>query len=112
MIRSAVVSAFNVFSGGLGERALAKNPFVNWIAQRTQEVLLGAASEYSARRATGQEIDWNQITTAGFAQSIAMLPLEMGKAGLEFHSKRVKAGMPSRVSRCFKRFPVKCKIPR
>lgn len=91
MIRGAVAAAFSVISGGLGERVLAKNPFVDWVAQRTQEILLGAAGEYSARRAAGQEVDWNEVMTAGFAQSIAMLPVEIGKVGSEFHSKRVKA---------------------
>ncbi|PDT15487.1 hypothetical protein CO670_17060 [Rhizobium sp. J15] len=100
-VRGAVIAAFNVVSGGLGERVLARNPFVNVLAQRTQEVLLGAAGEYAARRAAGQKIDWNEIAKAAFAQTIAMASVKAGKAALKIGNKRTIAAAGTALRQTF-----------
>ncbi|RVD44657.1 hypothetical protein EN742_01705 [Mesorhizobium sp. M4A.F.Ca.ET.020.02.1.1] len=90
VIRGVVVGAFDLLSGGLAGKALAHNPFVEAIAQGAQQAVLGAAGEYTARVASGQSIDWNDIIAEGVAE-IATTPIEMGAAGREFAADRRKA---------------------
>lgn len=87
VIRGAIIGAFDVLSGGIAGKALAKNPFVEALAQSVQQAVFGSAGEYSARVAAGQEIDWSDVLAEGFAE-IATTPVDMGIAGRKFNSER------------------------
>ncbi|ESX70658.1 hypothetical protein X759_21720 [Mesorhizobium sp. LSHC420B00] len=90
VIRGAIVGAFDLLSGGLAGKAASHNPIVEAIAQSAQQAILGSAGEYSARVASGQPIDWNDIVAEGVAE-IATAPVDMGVAGREFAANRRKA---------------------
>ncbi|RWO10621.1 MAG: hypothetical protein EOS08_31125, partial [Mesorhizobium sp.] len=90
VIRGLIVGAFDAISVGLGGRVLAHNPMAEALAQSVQQAVGGALGEYSARLATGQEIDWNEIIAEGLAE-IATTPVDMAAAGRKLTSDRRKA---------------------
>lgn len=90
VIRGLIVGAFDAVSVGLGGRVLAHNPMVEALAQSVQQAIGGALGEYSARLATGQEIDWNEIIAEGLAE-IATTPVDMAAGGRKLYSDRKKA---------------------
>lgn len=90
VIRGLIVGAFDAASVGLGGRVLARNPMVEALAQSVQQAIGGALGEYSARLATGQEIDWNEIIAEGLAE-IATTPVDMAAGGRKLYSDRQKA---------------------
>lgn len=87
VIRGLVIGAFDAVSGGVAGRALAGNPFVEALAQGVSQMFLGSSGEYTARLASGQEIDWNEIIAEGFAE-LATTPVDMGIAGRKFTNAR------------------------
>jgi hypothetical protein len=94
--RGLIVGAFDALSAGLGGRVLVHNPLVEVFAQSAQQAINGMLGEYSARKATGQPIDWNDIIAEGIAE-IATAPVDMTLAGHEYiHNKR-KAKMADAV---------------
>jgi hypothetical protein len=90
VIRGASVATLDMISGGLAGVSLAKNPFIEAIAQMAQQAISGSLGEYTARVASGQNIDWNDILAEGLAE-IATAPVDMSIAGREFVKKRDKA---------------------
>ncbi|MES0042615.1 hypothetical protein [Mesorhizobium sp. M0091] len=63
---------------------------VEALAQSVQQAIGGALGEYSARLATGQPIDWNEIIAEGLAE-IATTPVDMAAGGRKLISDRRKA---------------------
>ncbi|MGV1869711.1 PBECR3 domain-containing polyvalent protein [Agrobacterium rosae] len=90
VIRGVVISAFDALSFGLAGRALSKNPLGEAVAQTVQQAVNGSLGEYAARKAAGQEIDWNEIIAEGLAE-IASTPFDMGMAGRKFIKDRSSA---------------------
>lgn len=88
--RGLIIGAFDTISAGIGGRALAHNPMVEALAQSVQQAIGGALGEYSARLATGQPIDWNEIIAEGLAE-IATTPVDMAAGGRKLISDRRKA---------------------
>ncbi|QIB38120.1 hypothetical protein G3A56_09065 [Rhizobium oryzihabitans] len=87
VIRGAVISAFDALSFGLAGKALSRNPIAEALAQSAQQAVNGSLGEYAARKAAGQEIDWNEIIAEGLAE-IASTPFDMGMAGRKFVKDR------------------------
>lgn len=90
VIRGLIVGAFDMFSAGLGGRVLSHNPVVEAIAQSVQQAVSGALGEYSARVASGQTIDWNEIVAEGLAE-IATTPVDMSIGGRKLLADRRRA---------------------
>ncbi len=86
-IRGLVIAAFDLVSGGIAGRALAGNPIVEAVAQTVSQGILGAAGEYNARLAAGQDVDWNEVIAEGFAE-MATTPVDMGVAGHKLARQR------------------------
>jgi hypothetical protein len=90
VVRGLVIGAFDLISGGIAGRALASNPIVEAIAQTVTQAVSGSLGEYTARLATGQEIDWREIVAEGLAET-ATVPVDMGIAGRRFARDRSAA---------------------
>lgn len=89
-IRGLVIGAFDAVSIGVAGQTLSKNPVVEAVAQSMTQMLLGSSGELSARLATGQELDWNEIVAEGFAE-MATTPVDLGIAGRRLVRDRTKA---------------------
>lgn len=90
VIRALIIGAFDTASAGLGGRAITHNPLVEALAQSVQQAVSGSLGEYSARRATGQPVDWNDVIAEGLAE-IATAPADMAAGGHELLRDRGKA---------------------
>lgn len=90
VVRALIIGAFDTASAGLGGRAIVHNPLVEVLAQSVQQAISGSLGEYSARRATGQPVDWNDIIAEGLAE-IATAPADMAAGGHELLRDRRKA---------------------
>ncbi|WP_313609250.1 hypothetical protein [Rhizobium sp.] len=90
IIRGMVITAFDAASLGLAGRVLSRNPIAEAVAQSVQQAVNGSFGEYAARKASGQEIDWNEIIAEGLAE-IASTPFDMGMAGRRFIKERGEA---------------------
>lgn len=88
--RGLIIGAFDAASAGLAGVHLAHNPMVEALAQSVQQAISGSLGEYSARVASGQKIDWNEIIAEGLAE-IATTPVDMAATGRKLASDRRKA---------------------
>jgi hypothetical protein len=71
IIRARVLTTVDAISGGLAGGAPFKKPLVEWAFQNVQDFLSGPIGEYSARKAAGQDIDWNKIIGEALPKTIS-----------------------------------------
>lgn len=75
--RGLVIALFDAASGGVAGQTLMKSPMGEVVVQGVAQMLLGGSGEAAAQKASGQDLNWQEVVIEGLAELVTA-PIEVG----------------------------------